>query len=48
MRWQWVRFGNSSSVEADNTKQDILIFDKGPTEGLDDIILTIVFRLLFE
>ena len=30
----------SSSVHIDNKKKDILILDKGPTQGLDDTTLT--------
>ena len=30
----------SSSVHFDNKGKDILIFGEGPTQGLDDIILT--------
>ena len=29
---------NSFSVHTDNSKKDILIFDKGPTDGLNDTI----------
>ena len=29
-----------SYVHIDNKKKDILILDKGPTQGLDDIALT--------
>ena len=30
----------SSSVHIDNKKKDILILGKGPTQGLDDSMLT--------
>ena len=30
----------SSSLPIDNKKKDILILSKGPTQGLDDIMLT--------
>ena len=30
----------SSSVHVDNKKKDILILGKGPTQGLDDTLLT--------
>ena len=30
----------SSSVHIDNEKRNILILDEGPTQGLDDTILT--------
>ena len=30
----------SSSVHVDNNKKYILIFSEGPTQGLDDTILT--------
>ena len=30
----------SSSIHIDNKNKDILILDKGPTQGLDDITLT--------
>ena len=30
----------NSSVHADNKGKDILIFGKGPTQGLDDTTLT--------
>ena len=31
---------NNPSLHADNRKKDILILCKGPTEGLDDTIVT--------
>ena len=36
--WNVVNFGvdNNSSMDTDNRRKDILIFDEGPTGGLDD------------
>ena len=34
------RVDNSSSVHTDNSKKNILIIGKGPTDGLDDTAIT--------
>ena len=36
----------NSSVHIDNKRKDILILDEGPTQGLDDTLLTVEAKYL--
>ena len=38
--------GMSSSVHIDNKIKDISVFGKGPTQGLNDTTLTVIYKYL--